>query len=641
MAGYSRLGRLTQPAVAGTLAFIACIEGPLCLVSFAQTPSAAPSITAVTKGPDQINLTWPPAVPSGDGYLVEIQSDQDRRYGSFTELQPLPRANGYTCDPNVRHNGGVCTISDAAGVHVYNPSNNGLPYWVTERTYIDPQDSTRAQFIAWGLKPNTSYTFRVRSFSDGRSLRYGPYSSPSSATTAKYSLRYVAKSGRDSNDGTGPDASHAWLTLAHASSALACGQELIVMGGNYAKDGIYLKQSCTASNKVVVLVNPGDTATITSSWTGSGNMLALAGSHLVVDGVTVSSPPDKTGSDFDGEIFGDHDALLNVTFGPAVVPSFERSGVEMHGHHNLIYRSFLHDYGSPDDTQNPGGNGGFLLVMPGGSNNNVIWSNHLTRGGHDVSLCKNDCYANRWLNNIMDGGWGMAWNAVYVGAQNNLVEGNFIKDPGRLVNFYKPGVQVSQGPNTIRRNIVAGAKSWALEVSALYGGSTVTDSLIYNNTFYSPAGCYFQSHNQGTAAYNGVVYANNICYKLTGVATDIYLGNTSNRIVNNNFVYLDSAGMLQPNHGIIIWRHDEQGSYQYPVPLAQADTIYNPPFGHNKGLDVNPHFVDETNMDFHLSPGSPLLGAGVSLTDPLWGSPSGRLDLGAFGIAQISFQPAR
>src|SRR5882757_361395 len=57
------------------------------------------TITATAKGPNQINLTWPPVASPGYGYLVEIQSDGDSRYTSWTELDPMPTAGGFTCDP--------------------------------------------------------------------------------------------------------------------------------------------------------------------------------------------------------------------------------------------------------------------------------------------------------------------------------------------------------------------------------------------------------------------------------------------------------------------------------------------------------------------------------------------------------------
>jgi hypothetical protein len=594
-------------------------------------PLAAPAVRATVKGPNQINLAWPPVSNAGYGYLVEIQSGGDPRYSAWTELQPVPTAGGYSCDRTIVHNGGSCNISDPSGAHVYNPPTRGIPYWVTDANYIDPQDGSPAQFIAWGLKPNTSYSFRVRSYSGNTTPVHSAYSRVATATTANYTLRYVSTEGNDSNNGTGPDKARAWRTLSRGAKAIQCGQALVVLGGTYANDAINMVQTCSAQNKVVVLVNPGERAVVTSVPSGVDHVLQLHGSHIVIDGLISESSSNANG-DYDGLVRGSYNALINVDFHPPVIPAFKTGGVMVSGGHNLVYRSNLHDYGSPDATQNPNGNGGFVLTVLGsGATHNVVWSNHLTRGGHDVSLCKSGCSNNRWLNNVMDGGWGMGWEAIE-NSKHNLVEGNFIKDPGHLVTFYKPAIEISDGYNTVRRNVAVNGTRWALEVSALETGSSVANSLVYNNVFYSPGGCYFQSHNSGVAAYANVLYANNICYKTTGYATDIYLANITNRITHNDILFADGAGAVQPSHQIIIWNHDAKGSFEYPLTLADADKTYGPVFSHNKGLDVNPRFVNAAKFDFHLAANSILLGAGTEVTDSEWGSASGIVDLGAFGI---------
>jgi hypothetical protein len=233
----------------------------------------------------------------------------------------------------------------------------------------------------------------------------------------------------------------------------------------------------------------------------------------------------------------------------------------------------------------------------------------------------------------MDGGWGSAVQIVGGGpTAHNLFEGNVIKDVGQLASFYKPSVQLSYGYNTVRRNVSMNAASTDLEISALYGGETTAGVLVYNNTFYSPLSCIFQSHSGGIRAYDNDVYANNICYKVRGVATNIYLGNTTGRIAYNSILFIDKTGTTKQDEAIVIWNHDAAGDFQYPVSLAVADTKYNPPFSHNRGLDVDPKFVDEANGDFVLKPNSRLIGAGTSITDPDWGSTKGKVDLGAFGV---------
>jgi hypothetical protein len=275
---------------------------------------------------------------------------------------------------------------------------------------------------------------------------------------------------------------------------------LIVLGGDYPSDRLIMSQTCSPQRKAVVLVAAGEHAEVTSVPKGAQEAVVLKGKYLVVDGLIVVPSSPRAGG-YDVRIEGSHNALLDVEVHPPVVP-MSYGGVLVHGDHNLVYRSYLHDYLSPDAKQNPSGNGGFVLTVEGGNaTGNVIWSNHLTRGGHDVSLCIRGCSHNRWLNNIMDGGWGMGFEAVQ-NSTHNLIEGNYIKDVGQLVAFYKPSIEISSAFNTLRRNISVDAKSNALEVSALYGGDTAVGTLVYNNVFYRPGRCYFQSHNGGVSGYD-------------------------------------------------------------------------------------------------------------------------------------------
>jgi tetratricopeptide (TPR) repeat protein len=605
----------------------------VCPLIWAQSPAlGTPVIAAHAKGPNQINLTWPAVADAGYGYLVEIQSSGDNRYSTWTELEPIPRASGYTCDGSIVARGARCNISDPAGVQVYNPPNRGAPYWVTEAQYSDPQDGTPAQFIAWGLKPHTTYQFRVRSYSGSTSPVFGAYSNTASATTADYAVRYVSTQGKDANDGRGPDSAHAWRTLAHATAAIGCGQVLMVMGGSYATDEVRMSQRCSAAAKAVVQVNPGEIATLVSQPANSPHAMVLAGDYLVIDGLAVASPGTPAG-EYDAQIDGNHNALFNVDFHPPVIPSF-KFGVVIGGANNLVYHSYLHDYGSPDAGQNPDGGGGFVLALLGyGATGNAIWSNHLTRGGHDESLCKSGCRYNRWLNNVMDGGWGQGWIGVYGRgpADHNLVEGNIVKGVGQLSPVYKPAIQVSGAYNTVRRNVVVSTKSWGLEVSSFDGG-TASYNLIYNNVFYDSGGCYFQSSSRGIKAYSNVVYANNICYKVQDVAFRIYLGNTTNRNLSNDILSVDAAGRPQPERAFVIWNQLGGGTYENPKSIGEADRGYDPVFSRNQALSVAPGFADEKNFDFHLRQGSPLVAAGFAIADAEWGSTAGPADLGAFGI---------
>ena len=69
-----------------------------------------------------------------------------------------------------------------------------------------------------------------------------------------------------------------------------------------------------------------------------------------------------------------------------------------------------------------------------------------------------------------------------------------------------------------------------------------------------------------------------------------------------------------------------------PVALFPCRVNTNPPFYGNKGLDVDPRFVNEKGFDLHLLPNSPLIGKGIVVQDADWGTPEGAVDVGAFGL---------
>lgn len=548
-------------------------------VFFVESPkilAEAPSISATAKGPNQINLTWSQAASPGYGYIVEVQSGGDTRYSSWTEYKPIPNASGYSGDPS--------------GTHIYNLPVNGVPTWVTESQYIDPQDNSATQFIVSGLKPNTTYNFRVRAYSGISSVSYSAYSNTSSATTNNYSVFYVSTSGSDSNDGS---QGRPWKTLSYAASRLSCGQVLLVSGGSYAGDYINMTQNCTPTNKVVVEAMPGETPVI-SSPPGDSSGITINGSSIVIDGLSVR----PSNAQYQVYVSGNKNVLFNIE---------TQGGWGVHlvyANNSLVYRNYLHDAGSVSN-----GDGGFVLTLEA-STNNIIWSNHLTRGAHDVSLCKGGCTNSKWLNNIMDGGWGMGFEAIEQ-STGNLVEGNIIWHTQRILSFYKPGIEISSANNTVRRNQISGGASAAIEISALYGGDSVQNTFVYNNTFANNGSCLFGSNNDGgglgDSAYSGVSYYNNICVGFSGTAMDVYRAIPN---ISNNVILSQSGDVNERN---IIWKHGTPGSTEYPVSVAEANTRYSSAFSGNITNQVV--FASESLGDFHvLSSGLSSYGAFPSMS---------------------------
>jgi hypothetical protein len=149
--------------------------------------------------------------------------------------------------------------------------------------------------------------------------------------------------------------------------------------------------------------------------------------------------------------------------------------------------------------------------------------------------------------------------------------------------------------------------------------------------FYNVSRCYFQSHNYGVAAYDGVKVQNNIC-QFTGDATEIYLNNlTPGAISYNSLQMLGGTG----KEASVVWYQEGPQPYQVHQTLTFAEANYGPAWQNNAALSILPvQFVDPAHMDFHLMPASPLRSAGTRVVDAQWGFPFGKVvDLGAYGLS--------
>jgi len=610
----------------------------LCSTEPAHAQLTAPTITATAKGPDQINLTWSAATSPGYGYLVEIQSAGDSRYSSFTQLQTIPNATGYTAS-----SGNACQVSDTNGTYVYNPQSlgssahlYGLPTWVVESNYVDPQDGTAAQFMAFGLKPNTSYSFRVRTYTP---TSYSSYSNTASATTANYStVRYISTTGSDSNGGTN-STTDAWLTFYHASHTVSAGTLVLAEAGSYPSDEIWpTNGGSSATAKVVYEADSGASVTITSAYGSGPEGIYLGVSYVVIDGINIVATDS---SDVAVQASSaSHDVLANLSIGPLLTALPNTYGIASFtgSSYMLVYQVYMHDSQYPCSAQNPSGNAGSLF----GENpdtNDVIMFNHLTRGAHDTGVCKGGsssalCENNAWLDNVMDGGYGLCWEDVFYG-ESNLVEGNVCFGAGRLESgIYKPGFEISGPSTTMRRNIVLAGSSHAQEISSL-NSINVPNFKIYNNVWYEPGGDCFWI-NGSVSSTSGVI-ANNICYSLVGSQgypnpglAFSYVTDTTNTITHNDLLYV-SGGVGQPSTANISWDITGGGSCSSsPCTISQVDSLLSPPWSSNASLAVLPQFVNPGSYDFHLQVGSPIVGAGAAVTDSAYGSFSSGLDLGPF-----------
>ena len=617
--------------------------GLFCAAS-SQAQCTAPTIAATSKGPDQINLTWAAALVPCYGYLIEIQSAGDSRYLSFTQWQPIPISFGGSSDPTCSWCVNTLIILDT------------LPTWIVESQYIDPQDGTAAQAIISGLIPNTSYSFRVRTYQGYAAAVYSSYSSTATATTSNYTLRYVnGATGNDSNNGTN-STTLAWATINHGCAAVGAGTALIVIGDNYAQDYCQITHSGTnATNKVVVMANPGDIVTITSTPSGQGIPgIWLTHNFNVIDKINFAAAVNTDNSVF---VTGSNDAI----FGGNIDNQNIGQGMEVTGNSNLLQGMYVHDVGVQ------GVDNGECLYVEGvgsvGPNHNIIQLNHLTRCSHgyiaDLNQTSTTANAyNQTMNNDLDGGWGngvevLAGDSSHAHPNHALVEGNilaFMWQNATHADIKEP--LEDEGINdTFRRNISFDSRTNALELNAFRGNTQ--NNLHYNNTFYrvglneNPA-CAFTCGwcmwwgipLNSMGGYTGGVYDNNICTSVErqGVLLYWYTAGTFETDItlsHNDFIWYNS-GTYQTGPATTMAASPDGNNY-HTIPYM--DINFSPPFASNTNLIADPVFVNPSGYDLHLQTTSPLVGAGISIMDTTWGTIS-NTNLGAFDGSFTSTVPS-
>ncbi len=567
---------------------------PLLLIYSIAWGLDAPAITEMAKGPNQINLTWPADSNPGWGYIVEIHSDSDSRYSSWTEIAGTRNGRQW------------------------------LPYWVTESHYLDVADGSgtengsAAQWMQYGLQHNTTYNFRVRTFGkqdDGTTV-YSAYSNTAQATTTYPStIRYVTVTGAGSKDGTSWD--NAWDHISDANNVSA-GTLVLVGGGNYTSDNLTPSNSGTQANRIVFQAKPGDTVTITS--TTENNTILLGTNYVVVDGINV----DNSDGDYRVYITGSRNALVNCEIDGA---GSSWDTVNTSGDYNLIHYCYIHDSGTS------GADDGYACTQNAADRNIVQYTN-ISRGGHDTGLTQNGSDYNKWLNNLHDGGWGLGWECTGSPAsQYNLVEGSVIKDV--LANYTtsntsdKPGIELSSNYNTIRRNSIYDGISSSypntryspgVEISQQLG-TAASNNLVYNNTIYhnsGPAITMFDSNQRNNTIKNNIIYYNSDPVPSDGdgpLDRTIFLAeNYAGTTITNNLILFKNWSTLveDPNHAICV-----KGWGGTAKSVADADTDW---VEFSSNYSFTPNFIDEAIREFHLQSTSQAIDAGVQVPDSTWGT---------------------
>lgn len=346
---------------------------------------------------------------------------------------------------------------------------------------------------------------------------------------------------------------------------------------------------------------------------GSAYIYLIGNSYVVIDGIHQS---DGNSDNSMRVSAASRCAIVNSEWAGTPTGWGTIGRVEAQSTYNLFFNNYGHDAASAD------ANGTGMPFYNTNVSYNMVLCNHFNRGGHDAGLLIGDGGAsryNKWCNNLHDNHWGSGFHAMNGSGSmdHNLFEGfvvSGVRSEG-TVSVYKPGIEMDGSYNTIRRGVImngAQSDSHGIEINS-NSGSAFNNNLFYNNVIYFNQGegvDFMQTNITSNAFVNNIIYWNGI---QQGGTTELYCHNVPTDMnVRNNLILSKKGSTDSPSSMTINFA--DSSTYT----TAQANSRA-PGFSGN--IASSPGFINATGGDFHPTSTSPMIAAGTTITDPVWGAP--------------------
>ena len=441
---------------------------------------------------------------------------------------------------------------------------------------------------------------------DGSILYVDPQITPASCTT--YNI--AARSCNGGND-------TAYRTLQAAAAVATAGQRVLIRAGTY-NEALVPQHNGAPGQYIAFQPYGGEAVTITGTALSPAVDISNR-SYIRIAGLTVDNVRRWLLA-----VNAHHNVLMNNTFSRAL----DGGGSSKTG---LFFESATYnrivDNVIEDSTQD-----NLALIQ---SDHNLFEGNTITKAVHTLWTIKcgsfNLLRGNYFHNELQK--IGEVFDCFEVGCDHDITEANatqynviednvFAYTPSSGDHSPFAGIQYAGQHGIIRRNVFCGTVGPALDMT-VYGDEAEfnLDNRIYNNVL-----CYsqFAGVSIAPAGYNlaGNVFKNNILHdnmfvrhdlrwdwyiELDGKPVEIMIGRQDGFVFEGNDVYNVCAG---ETYTVTYGQRDAADSPQHALSWWQAGQ----PALFNANVEAEPRFVSDTERDFHLQAGSPLIDAGVVLT---------------------------
>ena len=439
------------------------------------------------------------------------------------------------------------------------------------------------------------------------------------ASAADY---YVSPSGVDTNNGT--SVSSPWRTIAKANAALRAGDTLYLRGGDYLDDPIAPAASGRSGTPIVYRAYESERPVLTSrNVLGLEHAILMRGvSYVVVQSIAVDGgapSPAATVKHFatlDGASYIEiRDCDFRYADG--------WSGIDIIGdsHHNQILRNRIDFVGS---YAREGDDFGDSIWIDTPAHHNLVASNYLTHGGHDLLRTKGS--SNIVQDNVFDNDWsdvlgqGLGARNLTLDGTRNVFQRNIVRGTKKSIDSpWNQAMKVEGSGNIARRNLLLDNHHDAFTTEVGSWQAVARDNRIYNNTVYNNGGAAWRiRYYDNPTRPSGNVFKNNLIYHNRQTPYNdsndsdfwMYMHDSganalADNLVINNMVAKNAAGdgrvYFDPPHLL--------------GPLTTAERQYPNQISGN--IQAVPVFVSSQRAvfrDFELAQGSPGRDAAAPLT---------------------------
>jgi hypothetical protein len=432
----------------------------------------------------------------------------------------------------------------------------------------------------------------------------------SAASAAEY---FVSPRGSDSNNGT--SVASPWRTIAKANAQVRPADVVYLRGGEYVDDPIAPKTSGAVGKPITYTGYEKETAVLTGSKVlGLENAISLTGvSHIVVQRITVDGKvpsPQATIRRFallDGATYIQiRDSMFTYADG--------WTGFSLIGdsHHNMILRNRIDMVGEYD---RDGEDWGDSIWIERTAHHNLIASNHITHGAHDLLRTKG-AY-NIVQDNVLDNDWSdiegkpAGGHVVTLDGTRNVFQRNIVRGANVSIDGpWNQAMKVEGVGNIVRRNLMVDNHQDAFTTEVGSWQRHARDHRIYNNTIYNNGASawrirYYENETRpsGSVFMNNLIHNNRQAPRNSTNDTDFWMymhdsgaDAPADNVVINNLVAKKSAG-------------DGRVYFDPPYLLSSlVDAEKRYPKQVRGNIQAVPVFVTSRPVafrDFELAPGSP------------------------------------